>query len=196
MLKKTLYILAAGLLLSGSLHAQTNDYEKALSKLTGDKKWDIEKPGAMDGVPAPDFTATTLDGKSIKLSDLKGKVVVLNFWFIACVPCRMEVKPFNEVVEQFKDKDVVFVSVARDKAEDLKKHLVSNPFNFETVADPQAGIAKDVFHVFGYPTTIILDRNGIIRYYSLGGKIDENAVRAEFAKKLVPVITANIKKKG
>jgi thiol-disulfide isomerase/thioredoxin len=56
--------------------------------------------------------------------------MVLNFWFIACGPCRMEVTPLNEVVKQFKGKGVVFLSVASDKETDLVKHLQTMPFSF------------------------------------------------------------------
>ncbi|WP_316795160.1 TlpA disulfide reductase family protein [Pedobacter agri] len=168
--------------------AQLNAYEQALSKFTGGHKYDIEKPGALDGVQAPDFSGHTLDGKLVNLAQLKGKVVVLNFWFIACKPCKLEVRPLNEIVKKFRDKEVLFLSIAREKREDLLQYLEVNKFEFSTIADPKSDLATDVFHVLGYPTTIVIDRTGKIRYYSLGGKIDERAVRADLYKKLVPII--------
>ncbi|RZJ74603.1 MAG: TlpA family protein disulfide reductase [Flavobacterium sp.] len=171
-----------------SAFAQRNAYEEALSRFTGAHKYDIEKPGALDGVQSPDFSAETIDGKSVGLASLKGKVVVLNFWFIACKPCKLEVNPLNEIVEKYKNKHIVFLSIAREKQEDLLQYLAANKFDFKTIADPKAFLAGDVFHVLGYPTTIVIDRAGKIRYYSLGGKIDENAVRADFRRKLIPVI--------
>lgn len=168
---------------------QTNEYEKALSRFTGDKKYDIEKPGSMNGITAPDFQGTTIEGKHISLLELKGKVVVLNFWYIACLPCRIEVKPLNELVRQFKDeKDVIFLSVATNGEKDLKAHLDSIEFLFQTIADPKAAVSDSVFHLFGYPTTIVIDRTGKIRYYTLGGKIKEADVRKELQEYLVPVI--------
>lgn len=171
-------------------NAQDNEYENALSKFTGEHKYDIEHPGSMDGIAAPDFKGKTIDGKKVQLSNLKGKVVVLNFWFIACVPCRLEVGPLNEVVEHFGGEEVVFLSVAREKEADLKKHLDSTKFLFQTIADPEYNIVKDTFHLFGYPTTIVIDKEGKIRYYTLGGKIDEAAVRKELQQKLIPAITS------
>jgi len=168
--------------------AQRNAYEAALSKFTGEHKYDIEKPGALDGVKAPDFSGQSIDGKLLSLSGLKGKVVVLIFWFIACKPCKLEVGPLNEIVGKYKNKDVVFLSIAREAKADLRPYLQSNRFDFKTIADPKSALGGEVFHILGYPTTIIIDRNGIIRYYSLGGKIDENAVRADFEKKLIPTI--------
>jgi peroxiredoxin len=168
--------------------AQGGESEDAISKFNGERKYDIERPGVLDGVPAPNFQGTTIDGMHVSLSAFKGKVIVLNFWFIACPPCRLEVIPLNEIVQQFKDKEVIFLSVAREKEEDLKTHLKRNEFLFQTVADPSSAIGKDVFHLLGYPTTIVIDKTGKIRYYTLGGKIDEQAVRKEFQQKLVPVI--------
>ncbi|WP_165304954.1 TlpA disulfide reductase family protein [Pedobacter sp. SYP-B3415] len=168
--------------------SQTNEYEQALAKFTGAKKYDIEKPGAMDGVAAPVFSAKTIAGKQIDLSKLQGKVVVLNFWFIACAPCRVEIPALNALVERFQNEDVLFVSIARENEEALKTHLQSTKFLFQTIADPETALSGKTFHVFGYPTTIVIDKYGKIRYYSLGGKITEEAVHKEFQAKLVPVI--------
>lgn len=172
-------------------HAQKNEYETAIAKFTGEHKWDIEKPGALNGIEAPDFEGIALDGTTIKLSAFRAKkVVVLNFWFIACVPCRMEVAPLNEVVSKFRDKDVVFISVAREKEAELQKHLKTTPFLFRTIADSTSKIVGDTYHLFGYPTTIVIDKTGKIRYYTLGGKISEDAVRKEMEQKLIPVINS------
>ncbi|MEJ7558424.1 MAG: TlpA disulfide reductase family protein [Pedobacter sp.] len=183
-----------GFIVLNSAYAQNNEYDKAISKFTGDRKYDIELPGSMDGVLAPEFEGTTLGGKPIRLSKLKGKVVVLNFWFIACVPCRLEITPLNTVVQQFKGKDVVFLSIAREKESDLKKHLESTSFLFQTIADPNSAIGNKTFHLFGYPTTLVIDKTGKIRYYALGGKINEEAVHKELQHKLVPVISNYLNK--
>jgi peroxiredoxin len=191
------WVSAIVLLISvNSATAQGNDYDKAIAKFTGEHKYDIERPAALDGVTAPEFSGKTLDGKTIRLSKLKGKVVVLNFWFIACAPCRIEVTPLNKIVEQFQGKDVVFISVARDKDADLLKHLKTVPFAFEVIADPTTAISGDIYHLFGYPTTIVIDRLGKIRYYTLGGKINEDAVSKELNEKLVPVINNYLAEKG
>jgi peroxiredoxin len=175
-------------MLSSLAKGQQNEYDVAVSKFTGEKKYDIEHSGALNGVDAPDFQAKTINGKRVHLAEFKGKVVVLNFWFIACPPCRLEIVPLNEVVNEFKDQDVIFLSIAREKDDDVKTYLKSTEFLFQTIADPKSAIGNHVYHLFGYPTTIVIDKLGKIRYYSLGGKIDEAAVRKDFERKLVPVI--------
>jgi peroxiredoxin len=192
--KMSLMVLAVMILLvSNQVKAQSNEYENAIAKFTGEHKYDMERPGALDGVTAPDFSGKTLEGKEVSLADLKGKVVVLNFWFIACAPCRMEVAPLNDVVKQFQGSNVVFISVAREKEADLIKHLQTAPFSFQVIADPSLTISRDTYHLFGYPTTVVIDKQGKIRYYSLGGKITEDAVRKELHQKLVPVIASCLK---
>ena len=61
------------------------------------------------GERALDFIVTTINGEHIKLSELRGKVVVLNFWFTKCGPCKLEIPDLNGLVNEFKDKDVVFL---------------------------------------------------------------------------------------
>lgn len=60
----------------------------------------------------PDFTAYTQDGKAYTLSDMKGKVVVIDFWFTGCIPCRAEMPYFDRLAETFKDRPVQFLSVS------------------------------------------------------------------------------------
>ena len=176
--------------------AQSNEYDKAVARFTGEHQYDIEKPGALEGVTAPDFTGKTLKGNNVHLSALHGKVVVLNFWFIACAPCQMEVTPLNEVVKHFAGKDVVFLSVARNHETDLAKYLQTVPFSFEVIADPTLSISREVYHLFGYPTTVVIDQQGKIRYYTLGGKINEEAVRKELNQKMVPAIQECLARKS
>src|ERR687893_223477 len=63
---------------------------------------------------APAFSLTSMDGKKFELASLRGKVVVINFWFTGCPPCIEEMPKLNELVEKFKDKDVVFIAPTWD----------------------------------------------------------------------------------
>lgn len=117
--------------------------------------------------PAPAFTATDLSGNIYKLEELKGKTVVLNFWFIGCKPCIMEMPHLNEVVQKYKQEDVVFLAFALDQEEELRKFLAKNPFHYNIVPDANL-IARDAYGVNAFPTSLVVDKNGILRDYMTG----------------------------
>src|SRR3979409_912395 len=93
---------------------------------------------------APAFRVTSLDGQVFDLADLHGKVVVLNLWFIGCPPCRKEIPELNNLVEEFKGKDVGFLALALDKAEELRAFIKEQPFNYHIVPE-----AKQVIKRYG-----------------------------------------------
>src|SRR5262249_22380761 len=74
-------------------------------------------------LPAPQFKVSSLDGKTFDLKSLRGKVVVLNMWFIGCGPCREEIPKLNDVVREFKNRGVVFLAPAPDLPDSLKSFL-------------------------------------------------------------------------
>ncbi|HTI59118.1 TlpA disulfide reductase family protein [Mucilaginibacter sp.] len=175
--------------------AQTNDYASTLSDCAAKSIMDVNSTGCMIGVAAPDFTARTVDGKVIRLADLKGKVVVLNFWFIACAPCHVEAPVMKKISGEFSKDDVVFIAIAREKDADLKKYLADEQFFANNIADPKSAICKNVYRVFGFPTTIVVDKTGKIQYYSLGGMTSEAAVDKVLHAKLVPAIKGALENK-
>ncbi len=122
--------------------------------------------------PAPDFAVTTLDGSDLKLSDLKGKVVVLNFWFIGCAPCRVEMPGLNTLVEEFGGSDVVFVGFATDPADPLREFLAKIEFKYRIV--PEASKIASLYGVSLYPTHILIGKDGQIAYFLTGGSPDRH----------------------
>jgi peroxiredoxin len=118
------------------------------------------------GTKATDFNLKDLKGKTHLLSELKGKVVVLNFWFVECKPCIMEMPELNELVEEFKEKNIVFLAIALNDKKELKKFLKTTDFNYKVVANGQT--SADSYGVKGFPTNVIIDQNGIIHYVSTG----------------------------
>lgn len=117
--------------------------------------------------PAPAFTATDLSGKTYTLEELKGKTVVLNFWFIGCKPCIMEMPHLNEVVQKYKQEDVVFLAFALDQEDELRKFLAKTPFQYNIVPDANM-IARDAYGVNAFPTSMVIDKNGILLDYMTG----------------------------
>ena len=118
------------------------------------------------GTKATDFNLKDLKGKTHLLSELKGKVVVLNFWFVECKPCIMEMPELNQLVEEFKENNIVFLAIALNDKKELKKFLKTTDFNYKVVANGQT--SADSYGVKGFPTNVIIDQNGIIHYVSTG----------------------------
>lgn len=113
------------------------------------------------GKSIPILNFSTIHGKKYNTSNLKGKILVLNFWFKACKPCVAEMPSLNKLRNEFKGRDVIFIGFASDSENALKTtYLNSNKFLFEIVSDSK-NIAKE-FYFDGYPTTFIVNQTGTV----------------------------------
>jgi peroxiredoxin len=122
----------------------------------------------LKGKRAPDFEAKTVDGKRIKLSDLRGKVVLVNFWATWCPPCREEMPLFNEVYRKYKGKGFEIIAVSTDKNEGLvKKFIKEFKIPFPVVLDEKGELIK-IYRVQGLPTSFLIDREGRVVKVRLG----------------------------
>jgi peroxiredoxin len=117
-----------------------------------------------EGARMPQFTVTTLDGKTVDSADLKGKVIVLSFWFIGCPAC-MEMEPkLNAFKAKFADRnDVVFLAMTPDPAANVKKYLAKAKFDY--IQGVEAKTAMEPFVYGVYPKNIVIDRTGKIVYW-------------------------------
>src|SRR3569833_1260720 len=105
------------------------------------------------------FKTKDINGNKIDLKALEGKIVVLNFWFIGCAPCRMEIPDLNKLVDSFKTNDkIVFIAVALDDKTSLKGFLEKTPFNYDIVDGGR--FITDKYGVRSYPTHVIIDTKG------------------------------------
>ncbi|WP_176852126.1 TlpA disulfide reductase family protein [Mucilaginibacter sp. OK268] len=112
------------------------------------------------------FTTSDMNGKKVKLKDLRGKVVMLNFWFIGCPPCRKEIPELNKLVELYKDNpNVVFLAVALDARWDIKDFLKTTPFNFDIIDDGR--LIANIYKIHLYPTSVILDKEGKVAFHTV-----------------------------
>jgi cytochrome c biogenesis protein CcmG/thiol:disulfide interchange protein DsbE len=114
------------------------------------------------GGPAPDFTLTTFDGQSVRLSELKGNVVVLNFWASWCAPCRAEAPHLQTAWEKYKDQDVVFLGVAyADNGPRSMAFMEEYGFTYLNGPDLETRISE-MYNIQGVPETFIIDKEGNI----------------------------------
>ena len=137
-----------------------------------------------EGMTAPSFTVRTLDGTTIASSDLKGKVVVLSFWFIGCAACRAMEPHLNAFKSKFAGRDdVVFLAMTADPADNVRKYLSRERFDYVQAAD--ARLAMESFVVRTFPKNIVIDRSGKIVYWRSTIKAwdtFESVVRTELGK--------------
>lgn len=118
---------------------------------------------------APDFSLTTFDGQTYKLSDLKGKAVVVNFWASWCIPCRDEAPAFQRAWENYRERGLLILGVDYvDTEADAKKFIAEFRQTYPNGADLGTRISQ-AFRISGVPETYFIDRNGKL----LQG-IDEN----------------------
>lgn len=121
---------------------------------------------------AKPFTVSTITGEKVSLNALKGKIVVLNFWFTGCGPCKQEIPYLNELVNKYDPSKVVFIAFAIDKSKRiLKEFLKDTPFKYKIIPN-SAKIASD-YRIVLYPSHTIIDRTGKIVFHVDGGG-DEN----------------------
>jgi thiol-disulfide isomerase/thioredoxin len=116
--------------------------------------------GQLIGNVAPDFELQTLDGKNLKLSDLRGKAVLLNFWATYCGPCKIEMPWFVELQKEYGPQGFQIVGVANDDAStaDIAKFAKEMGINYPILIGKDS--VSDSYKVSVLPTTFFLDRDG------------------------------------
>ena len=120
----------------------------------------MAKLAADDEVRAKaDFTLSDLQGKSWTLSELRGKVVLVNFWATWCPPCSKEMPDLEELYKKFKDKGLVILAIDDEEVAKIKPYLTENPVSFPILLDPDRKV-NGAFHIGGIPKSFIYDREG------------------------------------
>ncbi len=128
-----------------------------------------EEPTMFDdwkGRAAPDFAVTNLDGKQIKLSDLKGRRVVVDFWATWCPPCLMEIPHFDQLSREISQNDLVIIGISLENPEILKKFARDHNLHYSIAS--AADLPAPYGEVRPIPTTFFIDRCGIIQFVTIG----------------------------
>lgn len=141
------------------------------------------------GRQAPSFTLTLFDGKTIRLENLRGKVVFLNFWASWCPPCRAEAKALEASWKKYKDKGVVFFGINIQDTEEAARGFIQEfQITYMNGRDDTGRIAID-YGVWGLPETFFIDRQGRITYKHVGG-LGSPTITAKLDQALLGIVSA------
>ena len=126
----------------------------------------IESP--LPGRPAADFALETLSGEELRLSDLRGKVVVLNFWASWCLSCEWEHPFLVETEHKYANDDVQIVGIIyQDSRANAIRYIRRMGGTWPNVIDPRSRVALE-YGVYGVPETFFIDRDGVIAFKQIG----------------------------
>ena len=134
------------------------------------------------GSPAPEIVLKDLQGRDVKLSDLRGKVVLVNFWATWCKPCKEEMPAMQASYDKLRDKG--FVVLAVNELEDtarVAEHIRTHGHTFEVVMDHNNQVAN-MYGVVGLPASFLIDPQGIVRELISGSLLTESRIE-EMVKK-------------
>ncbi len=139
------------------------------------------------GMEVPDFTVKMFDGQTIQIKELRGKVVLLNFWATWCPPCRMELaRVEKDIIERFKNQDFVFLPISRqDSYDKIKAFREQTGYTFPMGMDPDRKIYS-LFATASIPRNFVIDKTGKIVFMEIG-------YSEESFKKLIETIEKTLK---
>ena len=135
-----------------------------------------ERP-VLTGKAAVDFALKDTQGNQVRLSELRGKIVLLDFWATWCPPCRRELPSIEKLNLAYKDKDVVVLGINDEEAGTVKGFLRKNEYTLTTLMDSKRAVHK-MYGARAIPTVIVIDRNGVIKAHYVGARSEQELVAA------------------
>jgi len=145
-------------------------------------------PAAQVNRPAPDFTLPSLNGGDVRLSDYRGKIVLVNFWYTNCAPCREETPALQAIFQKLAEQGLQIIGVnvrgnerkGPDGDEDIRKFTTANGVTYPIALDTDGQADRD-YRVYTLPTSFVIDRSGNVRYLLFSAVTGED-VEALFNK--------------
>ena len=109
-----------------------------------------------------DFSLTDLNGKRWTLRELRGKVVLVNFWATWCPPCRQEIPTLKLAYDRFKGQGFIVLAISEEDPAILRKFVAEEGLPFPVLPDAGAKVAENAYHAIGVPASFLYDRSGAI----------------------------------
>jgi peroxiredoxin len=120
------------------------------------------------GDTAPDFALESLSGETLRLSDMRGQAVMINFWAVWCGYCRIELPAMQAVYQVYQDQEFVVLAVDVQESRDLVEAFVEDAgLTFPILLDQRAEVTS-LYRIRGLPTSYFVDRDGVITAVHLG----------------------------
>lgn len=145
-----------------------------------------EQEGIVVGTFAPDFRLKTLKGEAAALSDYRGKIVLINFWATWCGPCKAEMPSMEALYRSYprEDFEILAVSIDIDPAAPIQQFIEDFGFTFPVLLDETFQV-NDQYQVRVVPTSVVVDRKGIVTHRLLGAKDWNDPDAKLFLEKLI-----------
>jgi peroxiredoxin len=141
--------------------------------------------GATVGQPAPDFTLKNMQGQNINLTEQRGNIIVINFWASWCGPCRKEMPVLQELQDKYQDLGIQVWGINVEQENQAGRDFLANlDLSFPIFFDATNKLSA-TYQVDAMPTTVIVDRDGIVRYVYRGFKDGYGKKYAKAIKKLI-----------
>ncbi len=137
------------------------------------------------GLLAPDFELQTLDGSTMRLSDLRGQPIIVNMWTSWCPPCKREMPAFQRVYQEYEPRGLVILAVngiQEDNLEDVRLFVDNNTLTFPILLDDRREVFS-IYQVTALPTTFFVDSQGVIRKVVIGA-VSEPLLRSQVEEML------------
>ena len=134
---------------------------------------------------APDFTLKSLDGANLRLEEYRGQVVLINFWASWCGPCRQEMPLLDRLHHRYEDTGFAVLGINVEGDADSAREIVDKTaVTFPILIDAGQKVSE-LYSLEAMPSTIVVDRDGVIRYIHLGYKPGDEAKYVEVVKSLI-----------
>ena len=134
---------------------------------------------------APDFTLKTLDGPNLRLEEHRGEVLLINFWASWCGPCRQEMPVLDRLHQRYEDTGFAVWGInVEGEVEPAQKLVDKTQVTFPVLIDEGQAVSE-LYDLEAMPSTVVVDRDGVVRYIHRGYKPGDEAKYVEVVKKLI-----------